>query len=158
MVNAPVFVQSAMMPATQLELTARIALWQESVKRLSAAVEEERVNRAYLIEHWFPNFEEGTHTGALSDGYNLKCTMPVNRTVDQERYRKAFDYAYGHSDNEQTRRRIIIARERLDTIFRLKAELNVSAWKNADSDLRLKFADFVTEKPGTPALKYVERK
>lgn len=152
MAKAPVFVQAALLPADQLDLTARVSLWQESVKKLAVAVDEERANRAYIIEHWFPEFAEGTHTGTLQNGYNLKCEMRLNRTVDQEQYQKAYEYSQSNWSGAPR------LAELLERCFRKKMELNVGEWKKLDNNEFKTLSDLVIEKPGTPALKYEERK
>ena len=150
--KAPLFVQSAMLPAKQLELTARVALWRESAKKLAEAVEEERVNRQYLVDNYFPNFEEGTHTGSLSDGYNLKCEMRINRSVDQEQYAAAEKYAASGWVGAPRLRAL------LDRVFRPKIELNLKEWKSLDPKEQRSLADLVVEKPGMPSMKYEEKK
>lgn len=152
MAKAPVFVQAALLPAAQLDLEARVTLWHQSARKLAAALEEERANRAYIVEHWFPEFEEGTHTGSLSNGYNLKCEMRIGRTVDQEQYQEALR----HSKSNWTGAPRLA--ELLERVFRQKIELNVTEWKSLDEGERRTLADIVTEKPGLPALRYEERK
>lgn len=152
MAKAPVFVQSALLPAQQLDLVARVEVWQESAKRLAEAVEEERENRKYVIEHWFPEFEEGTHTGALSNGYNLKCDMRINRTVDQDSYQRALDYSKTNWSGAPRLRTL------LERVFRVKMELNLGEWRELDESERRTLADIVIEKPGMPGLRYEEKK
>jgi hypothetical protein len=148
----PVFVESALGVASQLELKTQVKIWKEAEEKLAAAKATELELRTALVEKWFPNFVEGTNTGQLRED-NLKCVMPMNRNVDQDQYSEAWAWA----TKEETAPRLRL-RALLELVFKQKVDLSVGAWKELSNDDRKKLADIVTEKPGTPSLKLEPRK
>lgn len=151
MAKSPKFVAAAMGTAAELELVAAVKIWQDAQHKLSIAVEAERAARAAIVEKYFPKFEEGTHTGSLRE-HNLKCEMKVNRTVVQEQYAAAHQFALDHPGQGEALAGL------LSRAFRAKQELNTKDWKGMTPAERMILADIVVEKPGTPSLKLEPKK
>lgn len=145
MAKAPVFVAASLGVAKELELTTAIELWREAAEKATLAVEAERAARQLLVDRYFPNLGEGTHTAALRD-HNLKYTNTINRSVVQEQFNAARAYAVEHKAEALL--------GLLDRAFRAKQEVVVSEWKALTAEQRKVLADIVTEKPGSPQLKY----
>ena len=150
--KAPVFTESQLGVASQLELQTQVREWKEAEQRLAKAKADEMELRLAIVNKWFPKFAEGTNTATLREE-NLKCGMPMNRTVDQDQYFEA----WGWATLEDTPPRLRL-RDLLNRTFKLKAELIVGTWKDLTDAERSKLADLVTEKPGTPSLKLEPRK
>lgn len=144
MAKAPLFVAASLGVTAELELATAVQIWRDDQEALAKAVEKERASRQALIDKYFPNFEEGVHTGSLRE-FNLKCTMTINRSVVQEQYAAA----HAHYIEKQNEARLAL----LNKVFRAKQEVNVKDWKALSPDERKVLADIVTEKPGLPQLK-----
>jgi hypothetical protein len=155
---APLFVQAAMLPAQQLELSARVGEWDEVYKKLTKLKEEEDVLRSFIIEKWFPEFKEGTHTGSMQNGMNLKCGMGMNRNVIQEQVVAAYAFATMKHNDPEVIKKAAALKELLDRVFRVKYELNLSEYRAVSDEELKKLGDLVTEKPAKPTLKYEEKK
>lgn len=148
-----------MLPAAQLELATQIALWKEAQAKAAKFKEEELELRKSIAAKWFPVFEEGTQTGSLSDGFNLKCGMALYRSVGQEEIKAAYAFANTLHNDPEIVEKAQALKELLDRVFRIKYELELTEWRELTDDDRRKLADIVTEKPGeTPSLKYEEKK
>lgn len=148
-----------MLPAQQLDLATQVALWREAAAKAAKFKEEELELRKELAEKYFPVFEEGTQTGSLSDGYNLKCGKALYRSVGQEEIRAAYEFANTLHNDPEIVEKAEALKELLDRVFRIKYELELNEWRGLTDDDRRKLADIVTEKPGeTPSLKYEEKK
>lgn len=146
----PVFEESKLGVASQLELSAEIAVWREAKTALANATAKEMETRLTIVNKWFPNFVEGTNTGKLRAA-ELKCGMGLNRNVSQDKYKEAWAWA----TLEDTPPRLKL-RELLLKVFKPTYDISIGAWKALDDKERLKLADIVTEKPGTPSLAYKE--
>lgn len=77
------------------------------------------------------------------DQYRIKITSRVNRSVNTEKLREiAVDNGL---------------EEHLDRLFRWKAELSLTAWRNSDPAITAPLAEAITAKPGRPSFS-IERK
>lgn len=85
--------------------------------------------------------DEGTTT-AEPDGYKIKITGKINRTVDGDKLQELATEA-GLFDH-------------LQRLFRWKPSLNMAAWKNADESITAQLASAITAKPGRMTVK-IER-
>ena len=79
---------------------------------------------------------DGTET-ASPDGYTIKITGRIDRKVDGDRLQELAAEA-GLSQH-------------LSSLFRWKPELNMSAWKAADTSITAPLAAAITAKPGRPS-------
>lgn len=155
--KAPVFTESALGVASQLELQTQVTTWKEAEEKLAAAKAAELELRLTLVNKWFPNFEEGTNTGQLREK-NLKCVMPMNRTVVQAQYLEAWEFATKTWDSPITQAKANNLKELLELVFKPVYELRVGVWKDLSDEKRKRLADLVIEKPGTPSLALMPRK
>lgn len=66
-------------PEVNMELLAK---WFAMAQEISKLKQQEGLLRKRIFTHFFPKPKEGTNTHILPDGYQLKATHVVNRTVD----------------------------------------------------------------------------
>lgn len=78
-----------------------------------------------------------------AEGYRVKVTPRVNRTVNADNLR---DLAVENG-----------LEDHIERLFRWKAEISLSAWRNTDASITAPLADAVTAKPGRPSFS-IERK
>ena len=81
---------------------------------------------------------EGTET-AEPDGYVIKITGKINRTVDGDKLQELANEA-GLFDH-------------LQRLFKWKPSINMAAWKNADASITGPLASAITAKPGRASFK-----
>lgn len=148
------FVAASFGPAAELELLSALKIWTDAQTTLALAIDAERAARTAIVEKYFTDKSEGTHTGSLRESH-LKCTFPISRSVDQEQFAAADAFANNADAPEALRERL---RRLLSTAFRAKQEVSVKEWKALSDDDRKFLADIVTEKPGTPQLKLEPKK
>lgn len=79
---------------------------------------------------------DGTET-ILGATVKVKIVGRIDRKVDSD---KLIELAAEHGLNEH-----------LSSLFRWKPEINMSAWKMADSSITRPLADAITAKPGRPS-------
>ena len=117
----------------------------EELERISGIEKEMRVN---LFNKYFatnPNTEEGTNHIALEFGKLLSADYRINRKIDEAQLDASL--ALG-----------LIERPLVDELFNYKPALRIGEWKKSPPETRLKFAEIITETPGTPGLKIVTPK
>ena len=122
----------------QAELT-RLEELKEQIARLTV---EEKQLRTKLFGEMVPNPVEGTNTVPLANGYVIKWTFATNRSVDKAALPTVREMLEAKGVNA-------------DDLFRMKPELNVSAYKKASSDTIKILSLCVTEKPGLPSYEIV---
>lgn len=125
-------------PVTQADLSEWYRLKQE-VSRLQAS---ERLLRAKIFGGLFPEPTEGTNSFALADGYVLKATHKIDRTIDEAAL----------SVNKERYAAMGISIEKL---VRLKPELTMRAYRALTDEQRNAFDESLTIKPGSPSLDIV---
>ena len=86
--------------------------------------------------------KEGTETFNV-DGFVIKITNRMDRKVDGEKLQE-IARENGLSDH-------------LSSLFRWKPEVNVSAWKAADSSITGPLTDAITSKMGRPSFNIVRK-
>ena len=88
---------------------------------------------------------EGDESAQTVDvpGYRIKVTPRVNRSVNADRLQEIAveNGLEGH----------------IERLFRWKAELSMTAWRNTDASITAPLADAITAKPGRPSFS-IERK
>lgn len=89
-----------------------------------------------------PENFDGTET-AEPAGFVVKIAGRIDRKVDGDKV-WALATEYGLTDH-------------LETLFRWKPELNMSAWKAADATITGPLASAITAKPGRPSFKIIPK-
>lgn len=82
------------------------------------------------------------------------------QTVDEDRYRIKITARVNRSVNAEKLREIAVdngLEEHLDRLFRWKAELSLTAWRNSDPAITDPLSEAITAKPGRPSFS-IERK
>lgn len=148
MAKPPILVAATLGDAARLELDTAIVIWRETLTKLEAAQEAEREARAAITDKYFKGCEEGSNTVALMSGARLVAEVRINRTVVPEQYQLCRSYALQSQNNDLT--------ALLDSTFKQKPDLIIKSWKELGGNARKTLADIVTEKEGTPGLKYTE--
>ena len=118
-------------------------MWEQEKDLVRAAQERERRLRQELLSEFFPAQGEGTATTSLPDGFRLRCTVPVNRTVDQAKVRLLLEGPLPlWLDGE--------------ALFPAKHTVSVREWKALTDIQQRELADIVTEREGAPSLEILE--
>lgn len=157
MAKPPFFVRAEMLPAAQLELDVAVQNWRNALAAAAEANAREAELRLAIVEKYFPNAPEGTNTGDLFDA-NLKAGIRINRPVDQEQFKAAWEWATKAWDSPITAQRAANLKALLEKCFKPTFGLVISAWRELDENERKRLSDIVTEKPGTPGLSWEPKK
>ena len=118
-------------------------MWEQEKELVQAAQGRERRLRQELLSEFFPAQGEGTATTSLPDGFRLRCTVPVNRTVDQAKVRLLLEGPLPlWLDGE--------------ALFPAKHTVSVREGKALTDIQQRELADIVTEREGAPSLEILE--
>lgn len=113
------------------------AQWREAKDAEAEAVVKRRKIEDQLKSYaMIPESAEGTIT-IKNDAYNIRVVGRIDRKVDAERVQ---ELAAEHGLTEH-----------LSALFRWKPEINMSAWKAADSSITEPLLGAITSKPGRPS-------
>lgn len=131
-------------PEEQTLLSAQLSEWKKVADKLAELSGKEMELRKSLVARWFKNAEEGTNTMPLSHGKALKASIKINRKVDAEVLDALKAKAILDGSN--------VIMNALQEIIVYKPSLVVKEWKALDDDIKILFADVVTESEGAPSL------
>lgn len=125
-----------------VEITnADIAQWQELQKQLADLKQKESLMRDRIVRGLFAaNLKEGTNNFSLGNGYVLKGTHTITRTVDPA----VLTTMWGHLKNQGVP---------VSALIKNKPELVKSEYSKLPEDLRHQFDQVLTIKPGSTSLK-----
>lgn len=113
------------------------AAWEEAKNAERAAVEKRRILEDQMkLMLKIEETEEGT-VKHDSKRFTIKAICRINRKIDSE---KLLDIA-NQAD----------LADHLHVLFRWTPELNMSAWKDADDDVKRAFSAAITANPGRPS-------
>lgn len=113
------------------------AIWMEAKSEEKVANEKRKGIEDVLAEMLKINKQlEGTDT-TERDGFKVKVTGRMNRKVDSDKIQE-IAAENGLSDH-------------LQSLFRWKPEINMSAWKNADTSITDPLLGGITTTPGRPS-------
>ena len=113
------------------------AAWEQAKNAEREAVEKRRVLEDQMKQLLkIEDAEEGT-VKHDSKRFTIKAVCRINRKIDSE---KLLDIA-NHAD----------LADHLHVLFRWSPELNMSAWKEADDDVKRAFSAAITANPGRPS-------
>lgn len=119
-----------------------IIAWYEADAALTKAKNHEMLLRQRVFKGLFTAPVEGTNSLNLKDGYVLKATYKLNRSVDLEAVQTlADDLREAGVDAAQ--------------VIRYKPELETKAYKSLNLDQKKVFDQCLVIKPGTPSLEIV---
>lgn len=129
-----------------------VAAWFEAKEALNKAKAREILLRMELFKGFFPTPREGTNTKILEDGtgiakglagWQLKATHVINRSVDEGALTTLTP----------------MFREKnipVDTIFKVKRELSVAAYRELTAEELQLVDQALTIKDGTPGMELVK--
>lgn len=125
-----------------VEITnADIAQWQELQKQLADLKQKESLMRDRIVRGLFAaNLKEGTNNFSLGNGYVLKGTHTITRTVDPA----VLTTMWEHLKNQGVP---------VSALIKNKPELVKSEYSKLPEDLRHQFDQVLTIKPGSTSLK-----
>ena len=126
-------------PVTQKTLEE----WYQSQVELARAKANEIVLRMRIFKHYFPDPKEGTNTFALADGYELKGTHKINRSVEEAAL-------------EVLKPKFAEAKLPVDSLIEYKPDLRIKAYRELTDDERDLFDQCLIVKDGTPDVKIVQ--
>lgn len=117
--------------------------WLDAKGREQDAIAERRSIEDQMVKEFgWEFFNEKVHTFER-DNYVIKITGRIDRKVDSEKLQE-IARENGLSDH-------------LSSLFRWKPELNMSAWKAADSSITDPLTDAITSKMGRPSFNIVRK-
>lgn len=126
-------------------------------------VEKERKARKRLFSHFFPSPTEGTNTFDLPDGFELKGTYPIDRTVDAEvvavlRNLRICDLEPGmirdlHLEGQDPAAPVLdVMHLSVDPLLKWEPKLVVKPYKQLTAEQRKLFDRCLSSKPGSLTL------
>ena len=119
--------------------------WAQLQKQLKELQEQEGLMRRFLAKGMFPALTEGTETLPLGEGWVLKCSTKVNRTLDKAVLNtKAAEW---HA-----------AGVPLGELIEQKPALVMKAYRKLPAEMLAIFSECITEKPGLATLELVAPK
>lgn len=133
---------------TLTEIQQLLADWEAARKEVPAAVliiAREQDLRKKVISTAFPEPTEGVNFTELANGWKLKATCPVTRTVDEA----AFDLL---------RPRLAELGVMADSLVRTKLSLETKSYRNLTDATRALVDQALTIKPGSYTLELVPPK
>jgi len=114
-----------------------VRLWESSKLAEADAMQKRRRFEDLIVEALeIPESLDGTENFDIGQ-YKLKIVGRLNRKIDAEKLAEIAK-EYGLSDH-------------LQSLFRWKAEMNVTAWKSAAEAITRPLLDAVTTEPGRPS-------
>lgn len=120
--------------------------WLDASKQLEVWKETEARLREQLVEGYFPNADpEGTTKLPLNDGWEMHCTMRMNRKVLNR-------------NGEATKVYQQLPPEVADEVIAWKPDLKLRGYRKLSDEQRALVDTVVESKPGLPSLKLVPPK
>lgn len=121
---------------------ADLELWYTTKRELDNLKVKEQLLRQKIFKGKFPDAKEGTNSVELADGFVLKGTRVISRTIDEA--------AFKASVVELAKNGI-----RTDEIVRYKPELAVSVYRTLTEEQRHLMDTVLVVKDGMPSLEIV---
>jgi hypothetical protein len=119
--------------------------WYLANEQLAKLKAREMMLRKRIFNHYFPTPKEGTNDAELPDGYVLKATYPITRTVDE-------------AGLSVLKEQFVEAKISTDKLVSYKPSLVVSEYRTLTAEQQQLFDQALIIKPGTPALEIVQPK
>lgn len=126
---------------TQEDLEA----WYKAVKQLAKFKAQEILLRNKIFKGKFPNPREGTNSLDIGDGYYLKATHVINRSVDEAAFKASME-AFAEAGIPT------------DKIIKYKPELVTGTYRELTEEQRTLFDTALIIKDGTPGMEITKPK
>lgn len=122
-----------------------LAQWDQVQKQLAEIKELELTLRKQVFDVFFSRPLEGVNNFDLGNGYKLKGTFKINRTLDE---------AMLHAKADELTKAGINLRD----VIQMKPSLVTKSYRALETDKRMLFEQVLDIKVGTPALEIVAPK
>jgi hypothetical protein len=119
--------------------------WYDLQSKLAIIKDQEMELRKKIFSAYFPSPTEGVNTAPLSEGWVIKGTHKITRSIDEAMLLAKQD--------ELLKEGIAI-----NDLIRRKPELNLKAYKALPDRASLLFSQVLDIKPGSPSLEIVKPK
>lgn len=130
---------------TQEQLFSKIGRWTQLSQQLAAIKDEEMKLRKELFEECFPSPTEGTATVDMPEGWKLKGTYKLTRSLDEAALPAVIAELHKHKVST-------------DQLITYKPNLSLSAYRKMDDKWRKVLEQAMEIKPGAPTLELVAPK
>lgn len=130
---------------TQEELFAKIGRWNDLVSQLSSIKDQEMKLRKEIFDACFPDPVEGTNKIDMPEGWVLKGTYKLTRSLDEAALPAVVAELRKHKVNT-------------DSLISYKPSLSVSAYKKLDAKWQKVLEQAMETKPGAPSIELVPPK
>lgn len=126
-----------------------IVEWQESVKALASAKDNETALRAQVVERMFKDHkDEGTENVELGNGYKLKAVFKLSYSLNNKD--DATDKALTKLEKSGPEGAFVAGR-----LVKWKPDLSVSEYKTLTAKQKAIIDEVLTVRPGTPSVELV---
>lgn len=130
---------------TTEQLYSKIGRWNELQAKLASIKDEEMKLRKEIFEECFPTPVEGTATIDMPEGWTLKGTYKLTRSIDEAALPAVLAELRKHKVST-------------DTIITYKPNLSLSNYRKLDPKWQRVLEQAMTVKPGAPTLELVAPK
>jgi hypothetical protein len=130
---------------TQEELFSKIGRWNELQGQLSSIKDAEMKLRKEIFDACFPSPTEGTNNAEMPEGWTLKGTYKLTRSLDEAALPAVVSELHKHKVST-------------DTLITYKPSLSLSAYKKLDPRWQKVLEQAMEIKPGAPSLELVPPK
>lgn len=130
---------------TTEQLYSKIGRWNELQAKLASIKDEEMKLRKEIFEECFPTPVEGTATIDMPEGWALKGTYKLTRSIDEAALPAVLAELRKHKVST-------------DTIITYKPNLSLSNYRKLDPKWRRVLEQAMEIKPGAPTLELVAPK
>lgn len=128
-----------------MDLHTKIGAWNTLQCQLAAIKEQEMALRTEIFKEIFPQPTEGTNTADMPEGWKIKGTYKLTRTLDESALPAVL---------EQLRKKKV----KTDSVILYKPSLDTKAYRLMDPDHRHLLEQAMVIKPGAPSLELVAPK
>jgi hypothetical protein len=130
---------------TQEELFTKIGRWNELQSQLSSIKDQEMKLRKEIFDACFPNPTEGTNKTDMPEGWSLKGTYKLTRSLDEAALPAVLTELHKH-------------KVRTDDVVVYKPSLSMTGFKKLDDKWQHVLEQAMVTKPGAPTLELIPPK
>lgn len=124
------------------QMKEKLFAWYDMQAKLKDLKTKEMALRKSLFGYYFPNPVEGTNDYELEDGYVLKGKYPIERGVEDARFRASLEEIRGQGINPES-------------LVNYKPSLIKKNYNKMTDEERGYFDQFLIIKPGSPSMEVV---